>query len=160
MNKLIFSLIAFVTVVPFLWVFDIRIPALLWLSFVISILLLVFRYRVISKIVKNYELSENDEIINSDLSPSLITINGFGTRFYGSFRQQEGLYVTYEFFCILFIPIVPIGCYLVSDVEVGSYHLYGHVAQRKYELADIYLKWYGWIGGILSLLFLLIHYCL
>lgn len=159
MNKLIFSLLAFVNIVPFLWLFDIRIPALLWLSFVISILLLVFRYRVISKIVKNYELSENDEIINSDLSPSLITINGFGTRFYGSFRQQEGLYVTYEFICILFIPIVPIGCYLVSDVEVGSYRLYGHVTRRKYECTDIYLKWYGWLGGIFSLLFLVINYC-
>ncbi|MBQ3710334.1 MAG: hypothetical protein II887_06500 [Bacteroidales bacterium] len=156
MNKLLFPLLAVVTAVPILWFFDIRIQALLWLSLVISILLLAFRYLVLRKVVKSYELSEDDELFSSNLSPLLFTLNGIGTRFYGSFRQEKDLYVTYEFLCVLFIPVIPIGCYLVSDMEDGSYKIYGKLTRRRYECTDIYLKWYGWLGCALSVLFLVI----
>lgn len=158
MKKVIYMLLAFIVAVIFMWFFHIRIEALLWLSLVFSVLLLVFRYCVISKIVQNYELSEEDALAYSDNSVWLFTLNGFGTRFYGSFRHQDRFYVTYRYICLFFIPVIPIGCYLVSDAADDSYNVYGNVGMRKYECADIYLKWYGWLGAILSLIFVMVSF--
>lgn len=154
MKKIILAaVLAFVIVLPIKWIDGCRETPYYWFSFGLSVLLLAYRYLQLSKEISKYDFLAIDDITPQSQSPVLFTINGCGTRFVGFFRQQEEFYVTYQFFCILFVPIIPINCYLVSDVgDNKSYKVYGKVPRSSDETAAIYLSWYSWIGFALSLI--------
>jgi tetratricopeptide (TPR) repeat protein len=49
-------------------------------------------------------------------SPSLFTLNGFGTRVYGHHDvRDDGTYLTLRYACALFVPIVPLDAFRVQD---------------------------------------------
>jgi hypothetical protein len=59
-------------------------------------------------------------------APVMSTINGIGTTIYGREEQgDDGAYVTTLFFVFFFVPIIPIGAYLVADAGGRSYRFYG-----------------------------------
>ena len=54
-------------------------------------------------------------------SPALATLNGFGARVYGrSEPQTDGTYVTTHFLVAVFLPVVPLAQYLVSDATSAT----------------------------------------
>lgn len=59
-------------------------------------------------------------------APVMSTINGIGTTIYGREEQgADGAYVTTLFFVFFFVPIIPLGAYLVADAGGRSYRFYG-----------------------------------
>lgn len=59
-------------------------------------------------------------------APVMSTVNGIGTTIYGREEQgDDGAYVTTLFFVVLFVPILPIGAYLVADAGGRSYRFFG-----------------------------------
>jgi hypothetical protein len=49
---------------------------------------------------------------------STFTISGTGTRLYGKRdKDSDGWYTATEFFCFLYLPIVPLGCYRVRKTR-------------------------------------------
>ncbi|HKV90946.1 MAG TPA: hypothetical protein VJW20_00210 [Candidatus Angelobacter sp.] len=65
----------------------------------------------------------------SKKSPTLQTINGIGATFYGrrDFDSATKTYTTNHWFVFLFLPIIPIASYRVSDAGSNSYHIYGRL---------------------------------
>lgn len=54
-------------------------------------------------------------------SPGLGTINGIGMRMYGTHKPDgHGHYISVHYFTMLFIPVFPIGAYVVEDAEGGG----------------------------------------
>lgn len=45
------------------------------------------------------------------------TVNGMGTTMKGTFGRFEDFYRSYQFFCVLFIPIIPLNCIVKSNNE-------------------------------------------
>src|SRR5208283_3737252 len=90
------------------------------------------------------------EVDTTKRSPSLRTINGVGTTFVGrrDYDRQTNTYVTNHWFVILFLPIIPIASYRVSDAGGNSYHIYGCVPLSPF------LKKYRW--GVLAAVVLLL----
>jgi len=62
-------------------------------------------------------------------SPSLRTVNGVGTTFYGrrDWDATTRTYTTTQWLVALFIPLFPIASYKVSDTGPNSYRIYGRV---------------------------------
>jgi len=87
----------------------------------------------------------------SKKSPTLSTINGIGAAFWGKrdFDQVTKTYITNHWFVLLFIPIIPIGSYRVSDGnQPGSYYIHGRVP-----LSPLLKKWrWGVVAAILLLI--------
>jgi hypothetical protein len=59
-------------------------------------------------------------------TPTMFTLNGFGTRLYGwsRFPGREGWRYATLYFTVLFIPICPIKRYVVSDAPSGGYYFH------------------------------------
>lgn len=56
-------------------------------------------------------------------SPGMYTLNGVGTRLYGKHKPDEhGFYISTLWFVVLFIPVLPLGAYLVQDAEGGGWY--------------------------------------
>ena len=90
----------------------------------------------------------NNEYVNTKhTSVHLNMVNGIGTTLKGHYREAEGTYVAYEFFCLFFLPLIPMGCYRVKDAEGDSYLVYGSTEWHLGEVLWEYLKWWG--GGII-----------
>jgi len=62
-------------------------------------------------------------------SPSLYTINGIGTTFYGrrDYDAATNSYVTTHVLTLLFFPVLPIGAYRVIDAGQNTYKILGKV---------------------------------
>ena len=60
-------------------------------------------------------------------TPSLTTINGFGTRLYGrdQYNPADGTYIGTLCFCALYIPVFPLAQYLIRKVEGNRYQFFG-----------------------------------
>lgn len=87
-----------------------------------------------------------------DTGPALFTLNGCGTRFVGVWGNSR---VKYHFFCLLFLPIVPGGCYNApKNKKDGGYSYYGHARWRALEVVGIYLCW--WSGAAIAIFSLLL----
>lgn len=84
----------------------------------------------------------------------MFTFNGLGTNLYGKRdKDSDGWYTATKFFCILYFPIIPLGCYRVRRVgdislsallagQVPYYEMYPideNIAQAR----NIYLVTYG-----------------
>lgn len=76
----------------------------------------------------------------SKKSPSLYTLNGIGATFYGRRDHDPGTqsYVTNHWFTVLFLPIIPLASYRVSDAGANKYSIYGQVPLSPF------LKKYRW----------------
>jgi hypothetical protein len=70
-------------------------------------------------------------------APSLITFNGFGTRLYGRDDvRADGFYTSTVYLCALFIPLLPLGRYVVRAADGGGWHF---AAQRPLTRTQ---RWY------------------
>ena len=84
-----------------------------------------------------YEGQKLNNIINSmkriPTAPNLRTINGCGQSIYGYliFPGQEHLSVKMTFLTLLFIPIIPMGVYLVKEEDCDSYIFLGKLGFGK-----------------------------
>lgn len=77
-------------------------------------------------------------------APVMSTINGIGTTIYGREEQgDDGAYVTTLFFVLLFIPILPLGAYLVADAGGRSYRFFGKAPLGSFS----YLLGLFWLVG-------------
>jgi hypothetical protein len=94
--------------------------------------------------------------------PMLGTINGIGCSLYGGWgRYDPGTNSTaYYLFFSFIIPLIPLGCYRATQVgEDGNntqYQIYGHDKWRFWEIFAVYISSISWVGGIISLLFLIV----
>jgi cellulose synthase operon protein C len=58
-------------------------------------------------------------------APALFSLNGFGTRIYGSRdRRQDGSYVGTRYVTALFIPVLPLDAFHMADAAAGSHSFY------------------------------------
>jgi hypothetical protein len=87
----------------------------------------------------------------SKRNPSLHTINGIGTTFYGNrdSDQPTSTYVTTHWFTILYLPIIPIAAYRVSDAGGRSYNIHGRVPLSSF------LKKYRWAVLVATVLLII-----
>lgn len=77
-------------------------------------------------------------------APVMSTINGIGTTIYGREEQgADGAYVTTLFFVFFFIPILPLGAYLVADAGGRSYRFFGKAPLGSFS----YLLGLFWLVG-------------
>jgi len=81
------------------------------------------------------------DVDTSSRSPSLYTLNGIGARFYGrrDFDSKSKTYITVHWLVVLFLPIVPLACYRVSDSGPNSWRIYGRVPLTPF------LRKYRWV---------------
>lgn len=82
-------------------------------------------------------------------SPSLHTINGVGATFYGKrdFDEKTKSYITVHWFVFLFLPVIPLARYRVSDSGSNQYMIYGQVPLSPF------LRKYIW-GVLIAILLL------
>jgi len=124
---------------------------MMWI-FGISTFLFVFSalYRLIH--VRN-DVRITKSAKEGGLDMSLGTLNGCGTSVFGSFSTNHpdpNVRVYYVFLSILFIPILPIGCFLArkggkSVAGMGletQYNIYGQIHWRLAEVISCY--WLVW----------------
>ena len=122
----------------------------------VAVVALVFAYFIIPMITKNKLLPVNQEIIDREnTGVALITLNGIGDRFVGKFRydKENDIYATYHMATFFFVPIFPMGCFVVknvSDFLEGKYQVYGSIKSSGWELLQIYLRWYGWVAFVVT----------
>ena len=121
-----------------------------FLTFAISAVILICRYFVLNRKLLQPYMVKPEDIDQSDHSPSLYLINGCGTRFVGHFRDIESIYVTYQFLCFFYVPIIPIGSYWVRKHSDNGYQVFGGAKWKFLEIIAIYFQWYGWIVGLVS----------
>ena len=84
-----------------------------------------------------------------DEEPLLLTIGGFGFKFY---KVPNHPYVKYRFVCIFYFPIFPIECYYAKS-DGGGYQWYGYAKWNAQEVIGIYLMWFGGIPTVMFLLY-------
>ena len=96
--------------------------------------------------------------------PTLGTINGIGCTLcggWGRYDPNTNSTVYYHFFSFI-IPLIPLGCYRATKIgESGNsteYQIYGHDKWRFWEVIAVYLSSISWVGGIFSLLCLIISF--
>ncbi|PRQ06060.1 hypothetical protein [Enhygromyxa salina] len=83
-------------------------------------------------------------------APALFTINGCGVKFYGNLdHETDGSYTTIRFATLIFIPIIPIDAYNVTD-HGDQYQIHGKV--------PLGLLMRVWQYGLLALLALVITF--
>ena len=93
-------------------------------------------------------------------APTLRTANGFGTRMSGSLKHpgMRGLYVSCRWFVILFLPIIPLQCYIVSGGRGPgrNYRFHGKIAWPDVVESFGTRAWWlvvsAWIEGFIVLL--------
>jgi hypothetical protein len=71
-------------------------------------------------------------------APTMYTLNGVGTRLYGSSdTAPDGTHVKTLYFTVLYVPIVPLACYLVRDAGSRSWNFHA-----KVPLAPMHRVWH------------------
>ncbi len=90
------------------------------------------------------------DVDTTQRSPSLSTFNGIGARFYGrrDFDAETNSYITIHWFVFLYLPIIPLACYRISDRGHNLYTIYGRVPLTPF------LRKYRW--GVLAAIVLLV----
>lgn len=83
-------------------------------------------------------------------APSMATLNGVGTMIYGRDEQRpDGAYIATLFFVVLFVPVLPIGAYLVADAGGRSYRFFGKAPLGWLTYAWQALAGVGVLGAVL-----------
>jgi hypothetical protein len=76
-------------------------------------------------------------------APGLFTLNGVGTKLYTGSRRYHGLDVGVLWFVLLFVPVLPLGAYLVTG-EARGWRFYGRIPIPR----SAWLARALWAGGI------------
>ena len=94
--------------------------------------------------------------------PPLGTFNGIGFSLYDSGGRLDfntGSTAQYLFFCF-FIPLFPCGCYRArivgSSGKSTQYQIFGHERWSFWEFFTIYIRSIAWVGGVISVIALLV----
>ena len=94
--------------------------------------------------------------------PPLGTFNGIGSSLYDSGGRLDfntGSTAQYLFFCF-FIPLFPCGCYRArivgSSGKSTQYQIFGHERWSFWEFFTIYIRSIAWVGGVISVIALLV----
>jgi hypothetical protein len=68
-----------------------------------------------------------------DRAPRLMRINGIGTTLLGALRYPwlEPHFVAVHFFTVLFIPLFPLGFYLVKPADGRAYYFIGKISHAN-----------------------------
>lgn len=95
-------------------------------------------------------------------SPSLWVGNQImGAVMFGRFERESaplGAYAMYNFFMLLWIPIIPLGCYLAEESygrKGNSYRVYCALKFEGREVLDIYLQRWGIGLAIIGLIIMI-----
>lgn len=91
---------------------------------------------------------------------TLGTGNGIGLTLMGEFRSDfmSGSVVKYQFFCIFYVPIIPVGCYRVKQKgffqknwkkSTTTWIVYGTEKWRLIEILIIYTLGLAGVGGVI-----------
>lgn len=119
--------------------------------FIISSSVVLFFWIIcIIKVQKKKQLSSEDyPVEKTELEENYLnTVNGIGNIFYGHFRKDQRTYVSYIYYCILFIPLFPKGCYRIEKIkknivgdffDTSKYIIYGKVKWNFWEAISICL---------------------
>ena len=115
----------------------------------LGIILFVIHTRIKEKIEsKKLDIKPLDH--QSGESPSLWVGNQMmGTVMFGQFERESapfGAYAMYNFFMLLWLPIIPLGCYLAEESygrKGNSYRVYCELKFEGREVLDIYLQRWG-----------------
>ena len=97
-------------------------------------------------------------------SPPLGTINGIGFTLLGGWGRYDPdtNSTAYYLFFSFFVPLITLGCYRAIEVaENGNstqYQIFGHDKWRFWEVLAVYLSSYSWVGGIISLIWLVVSF--
>ncbi len=77
-------------------------------------------------------------------APKLATLNGVGARIYGASERnpQDGTYITTLYFTVLYIPIFPLGQYLVRKADRKRFAFFGKVPLSES------LRWWRKLWGV------------
>ncbi|HWR14157.1 MAG TPA: hypothetical protein VN577_04985 [Terriglobales bacterium] len=69
------------------------------------------------------------DVDTTNHNPSLSTYNGIGTKFYGKrdYDAKTNSYITVHWLVLLFLPIIPLASYRVTDIGADLYRIYGRV---------------------------------
>jgi hypothetical protein len=73
---------------------------------------------------------------NLHIIPNMSILAGCGTKFYGAAERQAGTFVTTQWFCLLFIPLLPIQSYRVS--YAGEHSSYSGAVMTTSTVYSIY----------------------
>jgi hypothetical protein len=91
-----------------------------------------------------------------DIIYAMFSVNGIGTKIYGKDDEApDGSYVTTKWFVILFLPIVPLGSYRVSESKIMGTLLPVHV-DTNYAMTAVplnrhqVLRTYTMAAGVLT----------
>lgn len=135
---------------------------IIWvLILIVCIILYVINHFYVFRKTCSVKLCDSD-IRYKKCSPILGTGNGLGISLYGGARydSKTGSEVYYQFVTIL-LPVLPIKCYLAKKTAfhrenhkkaTTSYKIYGTVKWNIWEILFIYLFWYSFIGGVISII--------
>lgn len=111
----------------------------------------LYGYRMAQPCARSWQEADDPFVISPvEEKPQLMSFNGIGTRLLGHFRTRGTTYVSYQFLTIVFMPIIPLACYRVEEVDSTNlvvysstqYRFLGHARTRLTELALIYLMWW------------------
>lgn len=104
----------------------------------------------LSRFVQKWESAQRYTMKEEyDDEPNLYSFNGIGTRF---IDVSGNNHVKYQFFCFLFMPLIPLGCYAAASSGEG-YKWYGYAKWNIFEIFAIYMKWWGGLIACMSLIY-------
>lgn len=144
----------------------------------LSVLLIILGIFLFPKLVCNiidYEFTPKHHNVCTQIQ----SINGIGTMLIDGFRKcqisnsniytkilvnNSALHIGYEFVTFLYLPIIPLECYVFEIGGVSgtyrhkqqNYRIYGPVKWSFYEILSIYCNRWGSIGCFISLLAILL----
>lgn len=128
---------------------------------VVCIALFLINHFYVFRKISSMVLCDSDTTYKK-CSPALGTGNGLGISLFegGRYDEKTGADVYYQFITIL-LPIFPIGCYIAKKTgyhrqnhkkATTSYQIYGTAKWNGWELLFIYLFWYCFAGGTISVI--------
>jgi hypothetical protein len=124
--------------------------AIVGLVMIIVGIVFFFLHTVVKKKIEGKKLDIKPLDHQSGESPSLWVGNQMmGTVMFGQYERESapfGAYAMYNCFMLLWLPIIPLGCYLATESygrKGNSYRVYCELKMEGKELLDIYLLRWG-----------------
>lgn len=139
---------------------------LFFISLVISLGIVIIHI-IIKKYLVDVKSLKVDYYQKKEYNLILGTFNGFGLTFLGCFGDDGISYRTYYFFTALFLPVIPLGCYRISEgayfaknhkYSTQSYKVYCNDRWRIFEIIDLYLKGVLVVGIFVAVGSLIAHF--
>lgn len=97
-----------------------------------------------------YEVAEHPRLWLDPLSsaPGMYTFNGIGTMLYGRhLPQSDGTYIATLWFTVLFVPLWPLGSYLVARAEEGGWYF---LAKAPFSRLALGVRRFAWMAIIVA----------